>query len=326
MTDMPLISVIVPVYGAEEYLDQCIGSLVGQTYRNLEILLLDDASPGNSGAICDRWAQQDPRIKVIHKENSGTGATRNMGMDIARGDLIAFLDCDDYVHPRMYEHLYSLMDAETDIAECGYVKVYDDNAPFDDSISSAAYYTAVEAMGSHVRETAFCQLVWNKLYRREVVADVRFIPEERMDDEFFTYRVLARARKLVSSGKVCHAYRQREGSIVHQKFSVKRVEGLIARQRRLAFIRENMPELETVAREELIMACILMMQESIQSLSGEERAAAESIIYDTLHMAMPLDVSGVESTKRKALLWLAQRNLKATAAMMNFLYAIHLLS
>ena len=123
MKDLPMISVIVPVYGAEEYIDQCVESITAQTYANLEIILLDDASPGISGQLCDEWAKRDSRIRVIHKENSGTGDTRNMGMDIASGSLIAFLDCDDYLHPDMYAHLYSIMDEQTDIAECSFMKV-----------------------------------------------------------------------------------------------------------------------------------------------------------------------------------------------------------
>ena len=152
MGNLPLISVIVPVYGAEAYFDKCVASVVSQTYENLEIILLDDASPGISGKMCDQWALRDHRIKVIHKENSGTGATRNMGIDIASGSLIAFLDCDDYLHPDMYAHLYSIMDEQTDIAECGYMKVYDDNAVFPEETPVVRQFTPQEAMRQHIRE------------------------------------------------------------------------------------------------------------------------------------------------------------------------------
>ena len=325
MKEYPLISVIVPVYGAEEYFDRCVGSLVEQTYPNLEILLLDDASPDSSGKMCDIWAQRDSRIRVIHKENSGTGDTRNLGMNIARGAYIAFLDCDDYLHPDMYMHLYSLMDAETDIAECGYIKTTVDDVDFGAEEPVVRVCSRQEAMGMHIREEAFCQLVWNKLYSREVIGDIRFIPEERMDDEFFTYRVLARARKLVTSSRICHAYRQREGSIVHQTFSVKRVESLRARQKRMDYISANMPQLEQEARVDLVMACVFMMQNSLKHLKGKEFEEAEAIIGNAMKAALPVKADGI-ALKRRVFLTLAQWNLKGTSRLLNFLMDIHVLS
>ena len=118
MTDLPLISVIVPVYRVEDYLDKCIRSIAEQTYSNLEILLVDDGSPDRSGAICDRWAVSDCRIRVIHQKNAGAGAARNRALDAAEGDLIAFVDSDDYLHPNLYTHLYSLLGEGVEIAEC----------------------------------------------------------------------------------------------------------------------------------------------------------------------------------------------------------------
>ena len=105
----PLISIIVPVYKVEQYLDRCIASIVNQTYRNLEIILIDDGSPDNSPAICDEWANKDTRIKVIHKENGGQSSARNRGLDIASGKYIGFVDSDDYILPEMYQTLYGLV-------------------------------------------------------------------------------------------------------------------------------------------------------------------------------------------------------------------------
>ena len=114
---MDLISVIVPVYKVEKYLDKCVSSIINQTHRNLEIILVDDGSPDHCGAMCDAWAEKDSRIKVIHQENAGGGAARNAALDMARGELIAFVDSDDYIAPDMYEHLYKLIATGADIAE-----------------------------------------------------------------------------------------------------------------------------------------------------------------------------------------------------------------
>ena len=102
MNETPLISVIVPVYRVEKYLDRCLQSIAGQTYRNLEIILVDDGSPDSSGAICDAWAAKDSRIRVIHKKNAGAGAARNTGLDVATGEIISMIDSDDYLEVHMY--------------------------------------------------------------------------------------------------------------------------------------------------------------------------------------------------------------------------------
>ena len=132
MKEMPLISVILPVYRVEKYLDRCLQSITGQTYRNLEIILVDDGSPDSSGAMCDAWAEKDSRIRVIHKENAGAGAARNTGLDAAAGEIISMIDSDDYLQVHMFEHLLSLMTEDVDIAECDICWTELDDIPMDD--------------------------------------------------------------------------------------------------------------------------------------------------------------------------------------------------
>lgn len=110
MDCLKLISIIVPVYRAEKYLDRCVKSILNQTYINFELILVEDGSPDASGALCDRWAERDNRIRVIHKENGGASSARNRGLDIARGEYIAFVDSDDWIEPQMYEYLYVAME------------------------------------------------------------------------------------------------------------------------------------------------------------------------------------------------------------------------
>ena len=174
MNKLPLISVIVPVYKVEAYLDKCVSSVAEQTYNNLEIILVDDGSPDNSPAMCDAWAEKDNRIRVIHQKNAGSGASRNAALDIAQGEFIAFVDSDDYIAPDMYAHLFSLLEQGADIAECGYINVTDDAAVFQERGFNAQKYTAEEAMHLHIQDTAFRQLIWNKLYRREVIGGIHF--------------------------------------------------------------------------------------------------------------------------------------------------------
>jgi len=193
MTQLPLISVIVPVYKVENYLDCCVQSIVNQTYSNLEILLIDDGSPDASGAMCDAWAEKDSRIRGIHQENAGGGAARNAGLDAARGERIAFVDSDDYIAPDCYQYLHTLLEEGADIAECDFVEMERNDAVFGTDAGEISFYTPLEAMRCHIRDTAFRQLIWNKLYRRETVGDIRFPVGTKIDDEFFTYRVLGNA-------------------------------------------------------------------------------------------------------------------------------------
>ena len=127
---MELISVIVPVFKVDPYLDRCVESIVNQTYRNLEIILVDDGSPDSCGAMCDAWAEKDRRIKVIHKKNGGLSDARNAGLDIATGTLIGFVDSDDFIRSDMYLLLMErLMEDGSDIAACGVEMVFEDGTP-----------------------------------------------------------------------------------------------------------------------------------------------------------------------------------------------------
>ena len=120
MNQTPLISVIVPIYHVEQYLNRCVESLVNQTYSNLEIILVDDGSPDNCPKMCDDWVQKDSRIKVIHKGNGGLSDARNAGMQIANGDVISFIDSDDWIDPKFFEVMLNVMqDDESDIVSCG---------------------------------------------------------------------------------------------------------------------------------------------------------------------------------------------------------------
>ena len=124
-----MISVIVPIYNVEKYVNKCVGSIVNQTYTNLEIILVDDGSPDRCPEICDEWAKKDSRIKVIHKKNGGLSDARNAGMKIASGDYIAFVDSDDWIAPEMYERLLmAIKNDNSDIAACAVKMVWEDGS------------------------------------------------------------------------------------------------------------------------------------------------------------------------------------------------------
>ena len=327
MNDLPLISVVVPVYRVEAYLDQCIRSIAEQTYPNLEILLVDDGSPDSSGAICDRWAQRDSRIRVFHKENAGAGAARNTALDAATGELIAFVDSDDYLHPNLYTHLFSLMQDGVEIAECEIGTTQNDDMPMEDgSAAQILICEAEEALHLHIQDEVFRQTPPNKLYRRECVGDNRFPEGNLIDDEFFTYRVLGNAKKLAHSSACMYAYRQQPDSAMHKPFSLRRLQGLDAKLQRLEYLEERYPNLIWEAKADLLMTCLFAMQGCLRSLTGEEMETAREKLRSVLAHITPLELREGVGTKRKLLMFLAQKNLESTGKFLNFLIDIHLLT
>lgn len=320
MNQQPLISVIVPVYKAEEYLDRCIGSITEQTYENLEILLVDDGSPGRSGAICDVWGERDSRITVIHKENGGTGQARNVALDRSRGEFVAFLDCDDYLAPEMLEHLYGLMDPQTDVAECSFLEVWDDEARFPEGEETLTLCTPQEAMAYHIQDTIFRQIVWNKLYRREAIGQIRFADGIRSDDEFFTYRVIGNSRKLIHTSKVLHAYRQQPNSVMHKDgYALWNLQSIQGRQERLAYLEERMPELVYQAKVNLFFLCLYARKKSIRFLSPEDQKQAEAVIFQAVQALRPLGPSIKLSLSENLWLMLAQLSFDGVCKFQNYL-------
>lgn len=201
-----MISIIVPVYKVEEFLNRCIDSLISQTYKDLEIILVDDGSPDNCGSICDEYAAIDNRIKVIHKTNGGLSSARNAGLKIAKGEYIAFVDSDDWVDPEMYEKLFELAQRyDADIVECGlrYFRPWKPERMFyePENTKEVAVFTNIEALerlyfGPQIHSD-ICIMVWNKLYRRSLLANLNFADGFIHEDVDFTPKALFNANKVV---------------------------------------------------------------------------------------------------------------------------------
>lgn len=327
MSDLPLISVIVPVYNVEKYLNRCMESIVGQTYDNLEILLVDDGSTDDSGVMCDAWAERDERVRVIHKKNEGAGKARNFALDMAQGEFVGLVDSDDYLNLHMYAHLYSLLQQDVDIAECTIVLTDSDNAPTDDgSEAEVRYYTTEEAMRLSIREEAFCQTPPNKLYRRSTIADIRFPEGNLIDDEFWTYRVIGNASRLVHSSSRMYAYRQQTESAMHKPYSLKRLQGLDARLQRLEYLQKHMPAVEYEARKDLLFSCVFSMQSCLRYLAEDELVIARKKISGILEQITPVQADPHASFKNNLLLKAAQKSFENTCRVLNFLIDIHVLS
>ncbi|MCI8441525.1 MAG: glycosyltransferase [Provencibacterium sp.] len=208
----PLISVIVPVYNVEKYLERCLGSLLGQTHRQMEFLLVNDGSTDASGEICDRFAAKDSRIKVIHQKNAGVSAARNAGLEAAKGEYIGFCDPDDYVEPDMYEYLLKLLQSEkADIAVCSgwYEYKRDILRPFG-SRNFVSSFSGMEAIRQLYGEGHIRSHVYDKLYRRQVWEGTLFSTELSYgEDHDITCRILEKGVSIVCGPERKYHYIQR---------------------------------------------------------------------------------------------------------------------
>ena len=171
-----LISVIVPVYKVEKYLNKCVQSIVNQTYKNLEIILVDDGSPDNCPEMCDEWAKKDSRIKVIHQENAGLAEARNSGISVATGEFFMFIDSDDHAEPDMIELLLNLsMEYNADVSSCGFYFDYEnDNKAEACDFSDEIRIADINERIIDLLTGGFSGTVWNKLYRADAVKSILF--------------------------------------------------------------------------------------------------------------------------------------------------------
>lgn len=268
---MPQISVIVPVYKTEKYLDQCVRSILGQSFVDLELILVDDGSPDSCGEMCEHYVEKDSRVKVIHQPNQGLSSARNAGIGIALGKYIGFIDSDDWIHPEMYRLLYQDMeDVGASIAACGIRKVYG-GEPFGSLKNSVPI---VEAGRSALSDILRCtapggHTACNRLYRRELFDDINF-PVGRLYEDAFTIPLLYQESKITCYRKnPLYYYRRRAGSIMKRPFDIQSMDKLAAADSLLEFIRQTIPELEREALCFRTVSALRLMTDLLAA--GQER-------------------------------------------------------
>lgn len=238
----PLISVIVPVYNVEPYLRKCVDSILNQTYRNLEIILVDDGSPDNCGAICGEYAAKDGRIKVIHKENGGLSDARNAGLQVMSGSFLTFVDSDDMLPERAVELLANTASkTNADLVIGGYVRFEDIPPEETEAPASVQTMTGVEAMREFFRGGCAS---WARLYRREIHAELSFPVGEINEDEAIVLHILERCHRVACTNEIVYFYRCRPESITTMAFSPKKLAWPKHCRENLAFVQGKYPELE----------------------------------------------------------------------------------
>lgn len=277
MNQIPLISVIVPIFKVEQYLNRCIESLVYQTYSNLEIIVVDDGSPDNCPQMCDGWAIKDNRIKVIHKENGGLSDARNAGMQVATGDVISFIDSDDWIDLNAFEVMFNIMqDDESDIVSCGVNWVNEDGKLIrTESVIKHEILNSHDAMRDLLHDGKLKEHVWNKLYRRNVIENIPFEKGKYHEDVFWSYQVIGKARSISVIPDSYYNYVQRADSIMGERYSPKRLDALDATKLRCEYIKKHFPDLFNDALQNYMGSCLYHLQLALRS--NQEEAVIQNI-------------------------------------------------
>ena len=296
---MNTVSVIVPVYNVMDFLPQCIESILTQTYKDFELLLIDDGSSDSSGAVCDEFAKRDLRIKVIHQKNQGVSHARNTGLVNATGEFILFVDSDDFISPQMLEiMLERILATDADIAECSYCEYNSQN----ERRNILRTYGVITGTQNIINRNLTCEIsvvAWNKLYRRRVITKP-FTEGENYEDILFTAQVLCNCHKIVSTEHVLYYWRQRKNSITHSGISESRYTAVEHFMQRASLYHEHNGNVGLIHSGLLIeltleMKAVVAGQNKQQMEYELERAKAiASRFYPSL-----IDIAAVPSVKGK---------------------------
>lgn len=259
----PKISIVVPVYNVENYVDKCIESILGQEYSDLEIILIDDGSFDSSGHICDSYLKTDSRIILVHTKNRGLSEARNLGIKISSGDYIGFVDSDDWINKDMYSILVSnALKYNADISACNFNYVHLKNE-------------TIETRGYKNKEIIFCQntvknlinyiinddiYVWNKLYKKSLFSNIRFPANKLYEDVSTTYKLYAKAKAVVISPAHCYNYMHRKESISNECFTSKNFDIVEAYFDRYIYFKDKYKILEHVLLKCLFQSLVIFIK------------------------------------------------------------------
>lgn len=276
---MAEISIVVPVYNVEKYLEKCLDSIIKQTFIDVEILLIDDGSTDNSLKICKNYAEKDDRIRVIHQINQGLSAARNTGIENAKGKYIGFIDSDDYIDEDMYEYLYNqITNQDADIAVCGIYNEYADIIrrayPQDEYIVA----TQKEAMSMVLEANKISVNAVNKLYKREIFKDLRYPVGKLSEDAHLILEILLQANRIVISTTPKYHYVHRENSITTAPYTQKDLSVIEAYVNNKKLIEKYYPDLLEVAEFRCFFAYFYVLDKMALTKKFKDKETRKKLI------------------------------------------------
>lgn len=239
-----LISIIIPVYKVEKYLEKCIESVLKQTYTNLQIILVDDGSPDNCGKICDEYAKKDSRIEVIHKANGGLSDARNVGISKAKGRYIGFVDSDDYIKEDMYEILLNLIKKyDADVSICNLYDVIDGNECIRNKENGIREYSRIDILKEILLDKNIQSYAWNKLYKKELFDEIKYPIGKKYEDIGTTFYLFEKCNKIVVTSEPEYYYLKRADSLVNNITESTILDYTEIIIQRYLYIKQNIKEL-----------------------------------------------------------------------------------
>ncbi|MBR1825203.1 MAG: glycosyltransferase [Alphaproteobacteria bacterium] len=281
---MPLVSVIIPVYNVEQHLRKCLDSVLEQTFRDMEVICVNDGSTDGSAAILEEYAAKDKRFKIITQKNQGLSAARNNGLAVATAKHIAYVDSDDFVHPRFLEILYSAAtENDADVAGCNFCKIFNDaQLPNLSETQPREYKPALNVLMNRRNFIHFN--VWNKLYKQELISDIPFVDGIYFEDWVYNCCVFAKARNFVWINEKLYGYRISDNSIMRSSFTGKKladyVEGIHCVRK---FYKEKYPQLWPLVRDTRIARTVKMMMNSARRSHNSKLIADAKIALKKLY-------------------------------------------
>lgn len=277
---MPKISIIVPVYKVEKYLHKCVDSILKQTFKDFELILVDDGSPDKSGDICDEYARKDNRVRVIHKENGGVSDARNVGIDIAEGEYIGFVDGDDYIASDMYEVLYnSLIDNSADISGCGMYECIGDRIKENNIDGNLHVFTNEDATKEVLYGKILPAFVFLMLYKKSLFEGKRFPLGKIYEDSFLLPRLFLESKKIILISQPKYYYVRREDSFTMRRFCVRFFDAIEVAKCNLSLVQKYFPAIEEQAKFRYLWAHFFVLDKMLLEDNYKEIDRYKDIVY-----------------------------------------------
>ena len=275
-----LISIIVPVYNVELYINKCIESIINQTYNNIEIILVDDGSTDSSGKICDEYKEKDRRIKVIHKENGGLSDARNAGISAASGKYITFIDSDDYVDEDYVEILHDLIiKYNVKMSICSHKVIYDTGKIIDKQDLKEECYNKEEVYKKILYDNGIDLSAWAKLYEVSLFNNVKFPKERLYEDAATTYLLIDQCDKISVNSISKYNYVIRRNSITNDKFSIRKMDLIISTKEMTDYIKQKYPSLEFACNRRLMYAYLSTLAQLVKDKEKHENEQKTIMMY-----------------------------------------------
>lgn len=301
----PLISIIIPVYNVGSYLKECLESVINQTYKNLEIIIINDGSQDNSKEICYNYAKKDSRIKVINKKNEGVSAARNTGMELATGEYISFIDSDDYIDNDMIEFLLNnLLVHKADISSCSYYKVFSEKLVKGIGSDVELVLDNIDTVKETISKNNLFPSVWLKLFKKECIKDLRFDTSFKISEDYlFCFNAACNCKKYVHYGLPKYYYIMRQSSALHSIKTIN-VDSFKVSKLILEKVKYKYPKLQYYAE----IKCIEESINILNSLKGLDNIDAIKMKADCFNTLNNIHISSNLPLKYKILLLINKIN------------------